>query len=120
MALVNQLQKKTKMDHWKIIKYQILTYCFLENIHISNSDLDCLTLLSISGESELNLFCTEVHKKNIFQSPQTVRNALSKAEKKNLIIKEGRNKKKISINPSMNIQTSGNILLDYKFLAVES
>ena len=120
MAIVNQLQKKTKMSLWNIVKYQILTYCFLENIHLSDSDLKCLTFLSIRGESELTSFCIDVYNKKIFQSAQTVRNALSKAEKLNLIIKEGRNKKKISINPDLNIQTTGNILLDFKFLAVES
>src|SRR6218665_2985951 len=117
MATVNQQSKKSKMDTWNIIKYQILTHCFLEKISVSDSDLQCLVLLSLRGESELTTFCTEVYNKNIFKSPQTVRNALSKAEKKKLIIKQGKSKKKIIINPSINIQTKGNILLDYKFLA---
>lgn len=118
MALVNQIEKRMKMEHWEIIKYQILTHCYLNKIHVSEADLECLTLLSVLGEQELTIFCTEVHKKNIFQSSQTVRNALSKAEKKKLILKQGRSKKKIKIHPSLNIQTDGNILLDYKFLAV--
>lgn len=120
MAVVNQQSKKSKMDTWNIIKYQILTHCFLENINVSDSDLQCLVLLSIKGESELTAFCSDVYERNIFKSPQTVRNAISKAEKKNLIIKEGKSKKRISINPKLNLQTQGNILLDYKFLSVES
>jgi hypothetical protein len=119
-AKVNQVEKKTTMSRWEIVKYQILTYCYLKNIQVSDSDLECLTLLSIKGESELTVFCAEVYAKNIFQSSQTVRNALTKAEKKNLILKDGRSKKRITINPAMNIQTDGNILLDYKFLALES
>lgn len=120
MAIVNQVEKKVQMKIWEIIKYQILTYCYLNNIQVSDADLECLTLLSISGEQELTGFCLEVFEKSIFQSSQTVRNALSKAEKKELILKQGRSKKRISINPKLNIQTSGNILLDYKFLALET
>ena len=120
MARVNQILKKVQMTKWDIIKYQILTYCYLNKINVSDSDLECLTLLSINGEQELTSFCSEVHTRNIFQSSQTVRNALTKAEKKELIVKEGRSKKKISIHPELQIQVLGNILLDYKFLAVES
>lgn len=120
MATVTQIEKRVQMQPGEIIKYQLLTYCYLNKIIISNADLDCLTLLALKGEQELTQFCAEVYKENIFQSPQTVRNALTKAEKKKLIIKEGRSKKKISINPGMNIQTAGNILLNYKFLAVAS
>lgn len=118
MAIVKQQEKKVKMNQWDIIKYQILTHCYLNKIQVSDADLECLTLLSQLGEQELTLFCTEVHNRKIFQSTQTVRNALTKAEKKSLIIKHGRSKKRISINPEMKVLTEGNILLDYKFLSV--
>lgn len=108
------------MNKWDIVKYQILTHCYLKKINVSDSDLDCLTLLCINGEQELTSFCTEVHNRNIFKSSQTVRNVLTKAEKKQLIVKEGRSKKRISINPLLQVETTGNILLDYKFLAVEA
>jgi hypothetical protein len=45
---------------------------------------------------------------------------LTKAEKKNLIKKEGKNKKKIYINPELKVHARGNILLDFKFLSVET
>lgn len=119
MAIVKQLEKKVQLNQWDIIKYQILTHCYLNKIQVSDADLECLTLLSILGEQELTVFCIEVHTRKIFQSSQTVRNALTKAEKKELIVKEGRSKKKISINPSLKLITEGNILLDYKFLSVQ-
>mgnify|MGYP000565770838 CR=1 FL=1 len=50
---------------------------------------------------------------------QSVRNALAKAEKRNLIVKQGKSKKKIKINPELKVQTDGNILLDYKIVRVE-
>ena len=120
MAVVNKVNKKVKMSRDDIIKYRILTHCFLNNIQISSADLDCLCELSKMGTKELTLFCTEISKKKIFKSAQSCRNALTKAEKKNLIIKNGSNKKTITINTEMNIQTEGNILLDYKLLSIET
>ena len=120
MAIVNKVDKKVKMSKDDVIKYQILTHCFLNDIQISNSDLECLCELSKCGIKELTLFCKDISKKEIFKSAQSCRNALTKAEKKKLIIKNGSNKKTISINTEMNIQTEGIILLDYKILGVET
>ena len=118
MAIVNKVDKKVKMSKDEIIKYQILTHCFLNNIQISTSDLDCLCELSKKGISELTEFCNEISNKGIFKSSQSCRNAITKAEKKNLIIKNGSNKKTISLN--MNIETEDTILLDIKILGFET
>lgn len=120
MANVTQIEKRVRMDNWDIVKYQILTHCYLQKIILSEADLDCLTFLAVLGEIELTNFCTKAADRKIFQSPQTVRNALNKAESRSLITKEGKSKKRISIHPDLKIQTSGNILLDYKFLALET
>ena len=120
MAIVKQQEKKVQMNQWDIIKYQLLTHCYLNKIPVSDADLECLTLLSQLGEQELTVFCTEVHTRKIFQSSQTVRNALTKAERKELIVKQGRSKKRISINPELKVITEGSILLDYKFLFVNN
>jgi hypothetical protein len=74
--------------------------------------------LALSGEEELTVFCTRCAERGIFSSAQTVRNALTKAEKKNLIVKDGKAKKKIALNPALKVFSSGNVLLDYKFAAV--
>ena len=120
MALVNQVAKKVVMSRWDIIKFQILTYCHLNNIAISAADLECLTSLGYSTRMELTEFCNKITDDGIFKSSQSARNAISKAEKKGLIVKEGKSKKKIILNPEINIQTLGNILLDYKFAYIES
>jgi hypothetical protein len=52
----------------------------------------------------------------IFKSPQTVRNAVNKAMKNMLVIKDDTDKKMIKLNPGLKVQTEGDILLDYKFL----
>ena len=120
MALVNQVDKKMKMSKWDIVKYQILTHCYINKISVSEADLNCLTYLAIEGDQELTNFCNKAHTKDIFSSIQSVRNCLTKAEKKNLIKKEGKNKKKIFINPDIKVYCIGTILLDFKFLSIET
>jgi len=118
MALVNQVQKRVKMPKWDVVKFQILTHCYINRIAMSESDLNCLTLLSFNQPIELTHFCYDASSEEdpIFKSPQTVRNCINKAEKNNLVLKDTDNKKVITINPDLKIQTDGTILLDYKFL----
>jgi hypothetical protein len=118
MALVNQVQKRVKMPKWDVVKFQILTHCYINHIAMSESDLNCLTLLSFNQPIELTHFCYDASADEdwIFKSPQTVRNCINKAEKNGLVVKDAGNKKMILVNPSLKIQTVGTILLDYKFL----
>lgn len=118
MALVNQVQKRVKMPKWDIVKFQILTHCYINRISMSESDLNCLTLLSFNEPIELTHFCYDASSEEeaIFKSPQTVRNCINKAEKNQIVIKDVNNKKLIKLNPSLKIQTKGTVLLDYKFL----
>lgn len=120
MAIVNKVDQKAKVDIDTTIQYQIVTYCFFNDVQISNADLKCLAELAKQGEVELTLFCKDVTDMGIFKSPQSARNAITKASKKQLVIKNGKNKKKIFLNKAMNVQTSGNVLLDYKILGVET
>lgn len=118
MALVNQVQKRVRMPKWDIVKFQILTHCYINRITMSESDLDCLTLLSFNQPIELSNFCLDASAEEewIFKSPQTVRNSINKAEKSGLVVKDESNKKVIMLNPNIKVQTEGTILLDYKFL----
>jgi len=118
--LVNKVDKRVKLDKREVVKYQILTYCFLNGVQISESDLNCLTELGLLGEDELTSFCTRVSEMNIFKSPQSARNAVSKAEKKNLLVKNGKNRKTIKLNDLLNVQVKGTVMLDFKFVAIEA
>lgn len=120
MAVVNQVEKKAKIDKFAAVQFQIITHCFLSGLVLSSAELSCLSMLAMEGEQELNSFCQKMFSNAVFKSPQTVRNTIAKAEKNNLVVKEGKSKKKIWINPDLKIQTEGNILLDYKFLAIAS
>lgn len=118
-VVVNQVQKKIRMELWDIVKFQIAVHCHINKLQLSDQEIDCLSLLALYGNSELTVFCTEAIKQNVSGSTQSVRNALAKIEKKGLILKTGKSKKRISINPTMNVQTQGNILLDYKIMRID-
>jgi len=122
MALVNQVRKNVKLQKWDIVKFQIITHCYIKKILLSNADLECLTLLSFNEPIELSSFCSDasIEDDSIFKSAQSVRNSLNKSEKYKLIVRTGKNKKMIQLNPLLKIQVKGNILLDYKFFANES
>jgi len=120
MTLVNKVDKKIKVSLDEIIEYQIITYCFFNKLQISNADLKCLAELAKQKEIELTVFCNNLTDKGIFKSPQSARNSIAKASKKNLIIKIGNNKKKISLYTGINVQTEGTVLLDYKILGIET
>lgn len=119
MAKVNQIEKKAMVSKWESVKFQIITHCFLNSIKLSPSEIECLTLLGLEQEAEIAPFCIKAFEKEIFKSPQSVRNALSKLEKMSLIHKVGVNKKIISLN-NIPVLSTGNILLNYKILSVEA
>lgn len=119
MAKVNQIEKKGMVNRWDCVKFQIIYHCFFNNIKLSPAELDCLTLLGMEQEAEIAPFCAKAFEKEIFKSAQSVRNAISKLEKMNLIYKVGVNKKKISLN-NIPVLSTGNILLNYKILSVEA
>ena len=117
MSKANLVTKRVRMGHRDIIKYQLITESFINRIHITNAELDCLALLGAYGEYDMAEFCNSIVDEKIFSNSQTVRNFLNKAEKTKMILKEtikGSNRKKVKLNPIFNIQTSGSIILDYK------
>ena len=116
---VNHIQKKGQLTLKEIVNIQIILYCYSNDITISSSDLECLTILAISGECNLTEFCDYVSDLEIFSSSQSVRNSLNKSENKKLIIKKGKSKKTIYINPILKIQAEGNIFLEIKYLRKE-
>jgi hypothetical protein len=116
MAVVNKVDKRVRVTKDDIIKYQIVTYCFLNDIQISKADLDCLCELAKLKDAELNKFCKVISEKQIFKSPQSCRNAIQKAKSKGLIEKVD---KKILLSSDIQLQVEGSIFLDYKILCVE-
>jgi hypothetical protein len=136
MAKVNIVNKQVRMDLDDIIRYQLITHCYINHIALSELDLDCLINLGKMGESELTEFCSIMAERRLEEklktwkpsrpnerkpdpSPQTIRNVLIKVEKDNLLLKAGKGRKKISLNPDLKIQLQGSVLLNYKIVYVE-
>ena len=117
MAIVNTVEKRIKMQKDGVIKYQIITFCFLNNLDLSKSDIDCLLELAKKGSINVTNFCNIISSLNIFKSAQSCRNVIQKAKKKNLIIMDNKN---IMLNPDMKIQVDGQILLDFKILDISN
>jgi len=118
MAII--VNKQVQMARSEIIKFQIIAHCYIHKLMMSESDYNCLTLLGALGEADLTEFCTLASSHHIFKTTQTVRNCLVKMEKQGLINKSGKSKKKISLHNSLQIQTNGDILLNYKIFHIES
>lgn len=115
MAAAKLVRKKVQMSQHDIIKYQLITHCFINDLQISNNELDCLTLLGVQEEYILAEFCNLSVEAKIFKTPQTVRNFLTKAQKKGLVEKTRQDtKKSIRLRSDLNVQTNGNIVLDFK------
>lgn len=126
MSQVKVVERRMRINKLDIIKYQILTYCFFNGITVTSLVLDGLVQLALQSSAELNTFCMHIGGPNkIFSSAQSARNAINKISNnkdssKNLVVKKGKNKKEIQLNPEMNIQAEGFIMLDYKFLASDT
>lgn len=124
MAKVNLVSKTVRMELNQVVRFQLLTHCYINNITVSELDLDCLVILALAGDIELNEFCSGMAtiraKATGKASPQTIRNILLRTEALGLTLKKGKSKKRISLNPDIKIQTQGNIMLNYKFIFVES
>lgn len=119
MAKFNLVDKQVILERKALIKFQIVFYCFIKNITLSDSEIDCLVLLSINNNYDLTEFCNLVVDNDIFSSTQTVRNSIVKMERLGLIEKSGKSKQRIVGIPStLNLQTEGNILLNYKIIYV--
>ena len=121
MSKANLVEKVVKMSLGEIIKFQLDTHCHLRNIQLSDADTNCLTLLGLLEEADLSEFCALVATKEIFKTTQTVRNCLTRMDKFGLIVKDGPSKKRlIKINPELNIQMKGSILLIYKIVYINA
>lgn len=104
------VSKKIKVDsQFKMVKLQFLLHCFLNDINLSNSDLDCLTHLSIRGFT--NHALEEVVEKKIFKTVQAARNCRSKLTKLGLVVNDAEGRR---LNPSLSIGIDNIILLDMK------
>lgn len=118
MAVI-KVEKIIKLNKIEIIRYQLMHHCFVKKIKISDTELNCLALLGELGEIRLSEFNKIAAKKGILGSPIAVSSCLSKIERSGLFVKKNNGKKVIFLNPELNIQTEGNIIIDLKLIKLE-
>jgi len=103
------ISKKVKLSLDELIRYQIITYCFIHDITLSHTEVETLKKLALVGRTTLNTFCKS----------QSERNIINELEKAKLVIKSRKYNKIVEVNPELNLVGSGTTLLDYKFLYSE-
>jgi hypothetical protein len=120
--------RKLRIARQDSIQYQILTELFLRKVYLNQSDIELMTLLGLWGPIDLNQFCEQaaeiVYKDTpkVIARVQNVRNRLVLLEKKNLVLKTlaGKKKKTLSLAEGFDVEKTGNILLDYNFLSIDT
>lgn len=117
MALTNVVDKTVKMGLDDIIYYQIMTFCYFNNIPITRGEIRCLVELSKVEFINNAKFCELLSQTGILKSIQTARNFLTNLKRYGMIEKD--NKHNIRINPNICVVTSGNILLNHKIIFYE-
>ena len=116
MTAVNKVEKKDQLSLLDIVRDQLVTYCYFKKITLSDAAIYCLAELCIAGKVDLNSFCVRLAQSDKFASAQVVRNIITRGEEEDIVIKTGNHRKQIEVDSALNIQNSGNILLDFKFL----
>lgn len=126
---VNKIEKKFKLSRYDLVKYQIITeLVFFKKEHIADTDLELLTWLGLQGPVDLTKFCSFVVKQTYVNiepedfavKSQNIRNKITKLQKRGLVIKSNSYKKMIELTNVITVHKVGNVLLDYKFLALET
>ncbi len=122
-----KVEKKYRLSKHELVKYQVITeFVFFKKENLIPSDIELLTLLGLWGPMELSRFCNTAAKRlhpnaepeEFSSRAQNARNRMAKLIKRNVVVKSEKTKK-ITIGSST-IEREGIILLDYKFLALES
>jgi hypothetical protein len=118
--IVTKINKKTKFSVREGLEFQLLTYCFINKYNISIAERKTLVELVIHQPAPLKDFCTHITSLTIFKTTQSTRNAISKLERMGLIVKQGKGKKDVTLNPECGVVNKPTVLLDFQFLAHDS
>lgn len=112
-----KVTRTIRMDNeLELIKFQLITHCFVTNTQLNDTELNLLALLGKMGEIRLMEFCKLAAEQGVLGNPTAVNNCLAKIEKSKLFIKKGSGKKLVYLNPDIKIYSKGTVLLHYKII----
>jgi hypothetical protein len=112
---------KYHMDSSDIIKYQVLSWCYINGFltgtkerRITFTEIDCMTLIGIYGTIPMTTLCNELVKYKVFSNTQSVRNTLSKLITFGLVeVKESAKRepgrKSVSLSPDIKVVSGPDI-----------
>jgi hypothetical protein len=115
---VEIVEKKIQMELYDIIRFQITTHCFLNNIRLSPAQMDTLSYLAMWGEMNISDFCEQIVQHEIFTNPQTVRNFIIKCVKDNYVERKGTGSKLIVLSSTFDLVTVGSMVINLKMYHV--
>lgn len=116
---VNKWIGKKLLGKRDIIKLQVLLHCHLNKIHLNTNDLDYLSELAIKEETPLSEYCDWMVSSGLCGSEGSARQIVDGLKEKKLVLKEGKNRKVVKLNPLMKIQNKGNIMVEVTCLCRE-
>ena len=127
---VKKIHKKLRMTPYELVKFQLITeLVFFRKENLIPSDIEILTLLTMCGQVEIGRFCNFAAKKmyktmemeEFAVRSQNIRNRLIKLEKRGFVnrITLSTSRKGIELDKGIEIQSKGNLLLEYNFLALK-
>ena len=120
MAAPVKIEKSIRMNKFEIVKFQLMTHCFIENIRLNETELNLLSFLGTQGKVQLKNFCKSAVERGYFGHATAAHNCLWRMEKTGLYVKEGTGSKCVYLNPKLDILSDGIIILDYKIVKLES
>lgn len=113
VKLVEKRVKFTSLE--EIVRLQFVLYSFTNNVHLTPGDYNLLVHVAINGYHRSST-PKELVEKRIFLHAQSVRNTRIKLCGQGLLVKK--TKTSYDIDPKLQIERSGHILVDLKAINV--
>lgn len=126
MSKAHLVKKQIKVSSLsKIIKYQVIYQSFIMDVKLTEAQIDLITFLyslinnDYTNGISISEFCRISSEVGIYNSNQSVRNAINKIRKTTdfLEINSGGDKN-LNVNKKLQIKGSGNIVLDFKMIFI--
>lgn len=114
------VEKKAQLDTFEIVKCQVMLHCFFKSKPLNDTEYNCLAYLGELGEIRLTEFSKRASEKGILGSPAAITNCVGKLAGLGFIVKERVGKKIIYLNPKLEIQSKGNIVINLKIFKIEA
>jgi hypothetical protein len=77
--MIHQKNDIKRVDSFEIVKFQIITYLFINKVdqNFSDTQINCLSWLGILDEIKLTDFCEKMVELKVFKHKQSVRNFIA-------------------------------------------